>query len=149
MKAITVLQPWAQLLVLGVKRVEIRSWKTRHRGPLFIHAGRGFPAAARERCGQEPLRGILAAAGIKSPADLPRGALLGVVTLEDCLPADQLLFGDPDRLELGWCDLRPGYWAWKVSAARRLDVPIPYQGVLGIFDVPDAICSTLPSHVLG
>jgi hypothetical protein len=50
MKALTVLQPWAQLLILGAKRYETRSWKTKHRGPLLIHAGRAFFEKARERC---------------------------------------------------------------------------------------------------
>ncbi len=39
MKAITIRQPWASLVALGVKTVETRSWHTRYRGPLAIHAG--------------------------------------------------------------------------------------------------------------
>jgi len=31
-------QPWASLLVYGLKRVEGRSWPTAHRGKLWIHA---------------------------------------------------------------------------------------------------------------
>jgi hypothetical protein len=116
---------------------------------LLVHAGRGFPVAARELCGREPLRGILAAAGIKSAADLPRGALLGVVTLEDCLPADQLLFRGLDQEELAWSDFRPGCWAWKVSGARRLDAPVPYRGALSLFEVPYEICSTLTARPPG
>ena len=40
MKALTVMQPWAQLLILGATRYDIRCWKTKHRGPLLIHAAR-------------------------------------------------------------------------------------------------------------
>jgi hypothetical protein len=39
MRAITVRQPWAHLIVTGRKSVEHRSWRTHHRGPLLIHAG--------------------------------------------------------------------------------------------------------------
>ena len=39
MRAITIRQPWAELIVRGDKDVENRSWRTRHRGPLLIHAG--------------------------------------------------------------------------------------------------------------
>lgn len=34
-------QPWAALLVAGVKTVEVRTWATRVRGPVFIHASKG------------------------------------------------------------------------------------------------------------
>ena len=37
---VSVRQPWADLLVSGIKSVENRSWKCAHRGPLLIHAGK-------------------------------------------------------------------------------------------------------------
>lgn len=40
MKALTIRQPWASLIAAGVKTIETRSWSTRYRGPLAIHAGR-------------------------------------------------------------------------------------------------------------
>lgn len=39
MKALTLHQPWATLVALGIKTVETRSWYTPYRGPLAIHAG--------------------------------------------------------------------------------------------------------------
>jgi len=41
MKAITILQPYASLIASGAKWVENRTWQTRYRGPLAIHAGKG------------------------------------------------------------------------------------------------------------
>jgi hypothetical protein len=38
MKAISIRQPWAYLIVSGVKDIENRSWKTKHRGHILIHA---------------------------------------------------------------------------------------------------------------
>ena len=38
--ALSVKQPWAALLVTGVKTVEVRTWTTRARGPILIHAGK-------------------------------------------------------------------------------------------------------------
>jgi hypothetical protein len=43
-KALTLHQPWAQLVAIGAKRIETRSWSTRYRGPLAIHAGARKPA---------------------------------------------------------------------------------------------------------
>src|SRR5262249_21196732 len=124
-------------------------WKTMHRGPLLIHAGLAFADATRELCVRESLRRILAENEIHGPADLPRGAFVGSVTLEDCVPTDDLLYGKPDAKQFAWTDIRPGQWAWKMSGARRLDAPVPYQGVLGLFEVPDHICSPLDSTTVG
>lgn len=43
MKALTLHQPWASLVALGVKTVETRGWATSYRGPLAIHAGTHRP----------------------------------------------------------------------------------------------------------
>lgn len=45
MKAITLHQPWATLISLGVKSIETRSWSTSYRGPLAIHAAARPPIA--------------------------------------------------------------------------------------------------------
>lgn len=42
-KALTLWQPWATLVALGHKRIETRSWATRHRGELWIHAAKRPP----------------------------------------------------------------------------------------------------------
>ena len=39
MKAITIKQPWASLIVEGIKDIENRTWKTSFRGRVLIHAG--------------------------------------------------------------------------------------------------------------
>lgn len=38
--ALSVKQPWAALLALGVKTVEVRTWPATRRGPVLIHASR-------------------------------------------------------------------------------------------------------------
>jgi hypothetical protein len=38
--ALSVKQPWAALLVAGLKTVEVRTWLTRRRGRVLIHAGK-------------------------------------------------------------------------------------------------------------
>jgi hypothetical protein len=41
-KVLTLHQPWASLIAVGVKTIETRSWSTQYRGPLAIHAGAKF-----------------------------------------------------------------------------------------------------------
>ena len=40
------MQPWASLLVHGIKRIEGRSWRSGHRGRLWVHASGTAPDAA-------------------------------------------------------------------------------------------------------
>lgn len=42
MKALTLTQPYATLVAIGEKRLETRSWRTSYRGPLAIHAAKGW-----------------------------------------------------------------------------------------------------------
>jgi len=42
MKALSIRQPWAWLLLKGIKDIENRTWRTNHRGPFLIHASKKF-----------------------------------------------------------------------------------------------------------
>lgn len=90
MKALTVRQPWASLIALGVKTIETRSWSTRYRGPLAVHAGKARPdlcwegggyAIAADDDGRFMYRGHLGAR-----SSLPLGAVVAVVDLIDVVP---------------------------------------------------------------
>ena len=59
MKVLTLTQPWATLVAIGAKRIETRSWSTKYRGPLAIHAAKGFPAWAKDMCGSLLVTGLL------------------------------------------------------------------------------------------
>ncbi len=144
MKAVTVQQPWAQLLILGAQRYHLRSWQTQHRGPLLVHAGRRLITTRCKWPPLEPWRALLKRHGLAAPEWLPRGALLGSVTVEDCLPLEQLLYADPEAVEPALGLYPPGLWAWKLRSPCPFAKPIPCRGALGIFDVPDTLLSTSP-----
>lgn len=46
MKVITIKQPWATLIAKGYKKYEFRTWKTKYRGDILIHAGKGIDKKA-------------------------------------------------------------------------------------------------------
>ena len=83
MKALTLTQPWASLVASGYKCVETRSWHTQYRGPLAIHAAKGFPASAREFAEEERAIGRI-------PARLPFGAVICKVQLVGCRPTQDV-----------------------------------------------------------
>jgi hypothetical protein len=142
MKCLSLIQPWATLIILGAKRIETRSWHTSYRGPLLIHASqcKSFDALVE----QEPFKSaIIEGYGVnhlKTVLPLPRGYILGAVNLDDCQPVERLavterFMENPNEQAFG--DYSPGRFAWLLSNPQPLVSPIPYKGKLGIFEVPD------------
>lgn len=99
MKAITIKQPWASLIVSGLKDIENRTWKTNFRGRVLIHAAKtpvkdGWSALNKEQLDkvsgyEDKLYG--------SNEDLPNGAIIGSVDVVDCVknhPSPWAIEGD-------------------------------------------------------
>jgi hypothetical protein len=61
MKCISLIQPWASLVLFGEKRIETRNWSTTHRGPLLFHALKGMPPQRGKLPKIEPFKYVLAA----------------------------------------------------------------------------------------
>jgi activating signal cointegrator 1 len=133
MKTLSIRQPWATLLCLGVKRYETRSWKTGYRGPLAIHAGKELDRLERPARVKRFLRELLAKAGYPEPHLLPRGCVIGVADLVDCVPTEAIAGLTKTDRYLG--DFRPGRWAWRFREARLLNHPLPVRGWLSLFDL--------------
>lgn len=80
MKALSIRQPWAWLIIHGGKNVENRTWHTKHRGRFAIHASQGLT-----RLEYHAARDFALERGVEVPAfaDLQRGGIVGTVFLAD------------------------------------------------------------------
>jgi hypothetical protein len=132
MKALTLWQPWATMVALGVKKIETRSWPTSYRGPLAIHAAKESPREALELAFEPPFRQCLEAAGY-DVKELPSGVIVAICDLADCvqitpnnMPAREGLLGD----------YTPGRYAWYLANVRRVHPPLPARGRQGLWDWP-------------
>ncbi|NXC38553.1 TRIP4 protein, partial [Penelope pileata] len=88
-------QPWASLLVRGIKRVEGRTWYTSHRGRLWIAATAKRPSP-QEISELETTYRMLLWKDVEFPSDYPSGCLLGCVDVTDCLSQEQFNEQYPD-----------------------------------------------------
>lgn len=114
MKAISIRQPYAWLVVHGIKRVENRSWTTTHRGPLLIHAA--------GKMHEHPLTEIAELFHVKLPSVFDLGGIVGRVELTDIVTSSDLIgFDGP----FGFIFENP-----RPIRFRRV------RGSQGIFDVP-------------
>lgn len=145
MKALTLTQPWATLVAIGAKRVETRSWRTSYRGPLAIHAAKGFPKWAQETCWGDPFDEVLRAAlGDGSwkcidPKALPLGATLATCNLVECVPADKFASLYPElstEQEMAFGDYGEGRWAWILEDVKFFLEPIPAKGAQSLWEWP-------------
>lgn len=76
MKAITIKQPWATLIAKGYKEYEFRTWKTKYRGDILIHAGKKMDKNAMERFKYLNL-------------EYPTGKIIAQATITDCIHIDE------------------------------------------------------------
>jgi len=155
MRALTLFDPWATLVVLGEKHYESRSWGTSHRGLLAIHVSKTLPKVAQQCFGVEPfMSALLEHFPGEGSVPLYPGCIIGTVEVMEC---EQTIFGgvsenDSDRRgyrvrlssnELAFGDFSDGRYAWKLTNPRRLATPIPCAGHQRLWIVPPEIEATL------
>jgi len=144
MKCISLWQPWATLMAIGAKRIETRSWATRFRGWLAIHAAQKWNKELKGLCLQEPFVDVFK---MQRPnqADcfyledalkyiLPLGHIIALVNVIDCVQIRAS--NTPSENERYFGDYTPGRFMWITNKAIKLPEPIPYRGSQGFFDVP-------------
>lgn len=156
MKALTLTQPWATLVAIGAKRIETRSWDTKYRGPLAIHAAKGFPGWAKDFCASGVFYRALGWPESPSPLtqawiddnsrrikDLPLGAIVATARLVNVLPTEVvnnranvwgISIGPVSEHELQFGDYTPGRFAWLLEDIEALAVPVPAKGALGLWE---------------
>jgi hypothetical protein len=85
MKALSIRQPWAWLILNAGKDIENRDWLTRFRGPFLIHASKGMTRAEYEDA-KRTLRACRRSSIELPPFEhLERGGIVGQATLVDCV----------------------------------------------------------------
>ena len=109
MKALSIHQPWAFLIVTGRKDVENRSWPTKLRGRIYIHASKHVDWAA------------MTALGIPL-TNCHMGAIIGEVDITGCVTES----GSP------WFE---GPYGFTLSRPVMYDSPVPYRGEIRFFEV--------------
>ena len=92
MKALSVRQPWAWLIVHRYKDVENRVWYTTYRGPVLIHASKGLTRREYDECALfmarvagPPPSPALAHIILPGFGQLERGGIVGRANIVDCV----------------------------------------------------------------
>ena len=133
MKALSIRQPWAWLIIRPdvvdpaerqkmaldglFKDIENRTWSTNYRGRIAIHASK------KPDPDIDLIRREFATIGIDIPHDLDYGQIVGTVVLVDCTENDGSEWAEPGMVH------------WILQAPQPIE-PVAYKGRLGLWDAP-------------
>ena len=125
MKVITIKQPFASMIAAGIKEYEFRTWKTKYRGEILIHAGKGIDKKAMKKFERYGL-------------DYPSGCIIAKAVLSDCIEVSEDF-----RANLGKKNpmvyssiIKHAEWegyAFQLDKIEKIE-PIPINGKLSIWE---------------
>ncbi len=132
MKALSIIQPWASLIAVGIKDIENRTWRTNYRGEFLIHASaKRLPAGWTALTSEQ----YAAATRLVNPygkendvMQLPVSAIIGKARLVDCVLNHPSVWAEK------------GVWNWVLADVQLFSTPIlNVKGRLGFWEFDDAL----------
>lgn len=123
MKALSIKNPWASLIINGYKEYEFRTWKTKYRGKILIHSSLGIEKNVLNKFKDYSL-------------DYNNGYIIGEATLSDCILVTdefyhELLNIDSTVYKLSTHEMK---YAWKLENIIKYENPIKVKGNLGLWN---------------
>ncbi|MGD9638356.1 MAG: ASCH domain-containing protein [Alphaproteobacteria bacterium] len=114
MKALSIRQPWAYLIVNGYKSVENRKWPTKFRGEVLIHAGKNLDLEGLKWIKEHHPE-------INLPKTYQLGGIVGKAKIVDCVTTSK----------------SPWFFGtYGFVFENAMPFPfVPYKGQLGFFEV--------------
>lgn len=157
MKALSMRQPWAWLVVKGIKSMEMRTWGTRYRGSLLIHA------SGKWDLGSSTVMGTIRKSHLVSPFKLANGNdnvngykyTGGIVGMVD-LTGIKVFNAAYEIKEARRQHLVPGLEAmanhynfigWEFIHAQQFDEPIPCKGALRLWTPPQEVINEVKEQL--
>ena len=122
MKIVSIRQPWVSLIVSGAKDVENRTWPTKYRGAVLIHAS--------QRADDVSDDDIERRFGVCMPAELPLGGIIGMTEIVDCVRPHASRW------------YAPAHWACVLANSGPLPF-VKWKGQQGLRDAPAELLELL------
>ena len=117
-RCLSIKNPWLELILSGKKDIEVRTWTTKYRGPVWLHAGKSVDKSQSLRWDFK---------------DLSTGCYLGKANLIDIIQFDQKSWGSLRKRHLNEGPSQPGLYGWVFEKPTRLKEPLVASGKLGLY----------------
>lgn len=129
MKVLSIKEPFASLISLGIKKIETRSFKTNYRGEIYIHASLKKVIVKDER--YKKILNLL-----PENYEFKYGCIICKATLTDCIYMDDDFLDKIKESSIEYLcgNYEKGRYAWVLENIEILDKKIPVKGQLGIWN---------------
>jgi hypothetical protein len=143
MKVITIKQPWASIIIEGIKDIENRTWKTKYRGKILIHASAKqiktkdiiFPS------NDVWLRNV--PDNIREMAFFNKNitsAIIGSVEIVDCVVNHPSIWAEKSNFDAYDDEAQSNIiYNWVLANPIKFTEPIPAKGKLSLWDYPEIL----------
>jgi len=129
MKVISIKEPWASLIKENVKSIETRSWNTKYRGEIYIHA-------SLRKITNKHLEKYKEQISLLKSKDFKYGYIIAKANLVDCQLMDEKFIekvkSNHNEYICGFYE--EGRYGWILSKITVLENPIQVKGKLGIWN---------------
>ena len=131
MKVLSIIQPWASLIAVGIKDIENRTWKTNYRGKILLHASASVANkdwSILSPAQREAAKALICPFGVEnSPLNLGRSAIIGEATLVDCVIGHSSIWAEKD------------VWNWVLKDMKLFSIPTyNVKGKLNLWDFDES-----------
>ena len=126
MKAITIWEPYATAIAIGLKKYETRTWKTNYRGPIAIHASIKKTDNQRKSLAE------------KYNISNPRyGKIVAIANLTDCILMEDKFILKQSQKEKDLGNWEKGNYAWKLENIKIIEDSDIIKGKQGLWNLYD------------
>jgi len=125
MKALSIINPWAHLIMYHGKNIENRTWRTDYRGRILVHVSKKIMPGYRHLISELEDLDMEKYCELEEEKKIEAecGMIIGSVELYDCVL---------EQCKVPWGE--PGLWHWKLRNPLPLEKPVPARGSLGLWD---------------
>lgn len=128
-RGITLKQPWSQAVIFGGKNIENRTWSTKFRGSVAIHAGLAYDDYFTCFTHERDIRRRF----LLGKRNMPKGHIIGVVDIVDCVTESSSK----------WFE---GPYGFVLANPRSIE-PIPFRGKLSIYNLPPDVIKAINNQL--
>jgi len=144
MKAISLWQPWASAIALGLKQIETRSWPTFHAGEIAICAAKKQTGELADifnqlKINHDAICMAFDKAGQLDFDTLPFGAVVAVAELVEPVRTNMITAARLSPVEAALGDYSAGRYGWILTNVRKLSKPVPCVGRQGLFNLAPSV----------
>lgn len=122
MKALSIRQPWLNLILQGLKDIEVRTWQSNYRGRILLHASNTVDKSALEV--------------FQAPKAFETGSYLGAANLIYIIRLDERNWDTLKGRHLNLWEYDPSvkHYGWVLEDVHRFENPVIGYGQLGLFN---------------